>query len=108
MAANIGETFFASLPLTSCCAGLFLTGQDWYWSVARGLGTPALKRKKNEAVAGGRREGDQRNASGSEVLAIINCPSLPRDKENSSDGTCGKRVGIGYCQVSSILPSNQV
>lgn len=108
MAANIGETSFASLPLT-CCAGLFLTGQDWYWSVARGLGTPALKRKKNESVAGGKREGDQRNASGSETLAIINCPSLPRDNsENSSASTCGKSMYIGYCQVSSILPGNQV
>lgn len=61
---------------------------------------------RDEAIAGGRSGGDQRNAAGKEVLASINCSSLPRDRENSSAGNWEQSVG--FCQVPSIIPSSQV
>ena len=36
------EALLAHPPLTSYCATQFLTGRDWYWSMAWGLGTPAI------------------------------------------------------------------
>lgn len=50
----------------------------------------ALKGKRKEAVAGGRRGGGQRNAATSEVLAFIKGSSPQRDKGNSSEAPVGR------------------
>lgn len=47
---------------------------------------------RDEAVAGGGGGGGQRNAAGSEVLAVTNCSSLPRNKENSPAGAFQKSI----------------